>query len=87
MILADYEQNNLRPNPHKTQVCTYHLRNCEAKRKLNIQWQGVRVDHVDNPKYLGVKLDSALTYKVHCEDTGKKVRTRNNILHKLVGTK
>ena len=38
---------------------------------------------MDNSKYLEVKLDGALIYKKHCEDTGKKVATRNNILHKL----
>jgi hypothetical protein len=47
----------------------------------------LEIDHVNNPKYLGVKLDYALTYKVHCEDTGRKVATKNNILQKLSGTK
>jgi hypothetical protein len=87
ILVEYYERNYLRPNNHKTQVCAYHLRNREAKRKLNIEWQGVIIDHVDNPKYLWVKFDRTLTYKVHCEDTGRKVATRNNILQKLAGTK
>lgn len=62
------------PKLQKTQVYAYHLRNHEAKKELNIQWQGVRIDHVDNPKYLGVKLGRVLIYKVHCEDNGKKLQ-------------
>jgi len=62
-------------------VCAYYIRNQEAKRKLNIKWQGIKVDHVDNPKYLEKKLDHALTYNAYCEDMGKKIESRNNILH------
>jgi len=43
--------------------------------------------NVDIPKYLGVKLNRALTYKVHCEDSKENVATRNIILQKLAGTK
>lgn len=88
MSLAKYyERNHLRPNLNKAQVCAYHLENSEAKRTLNIQWQGVRIEHVNNHKYLGVKLGRAITYKVHCEDTWKKVATRNNKLQKLAEAK
>jgi len=48
-------------------VCAYHLRYSEAKRKLNIQWQGVRIDHMHNSKYLEMKLDRAQTYKINDE--------------------
>lgn len=47
-----YHQNHLKPNPTKTQVCAYHLRNKEAKRRLNIEWQGATLEHIDNPTYL-----------------------------------
>jgi len=43
-------------------VYAYHLRNRDALRKLNINWQGVKIRYVDNLNYLGVKLDRALTY-------------------------
>lgn len=62
VILSDYyDQNYLKPNPHKT-LDEHNLRNREAKRKLNIHWVLARgqIDHVENPKYLGVKLNSVL---------------------------
>lgn len=37
------------------------------------------VENFENP----VKMDRVLTYNVHCEDTGKKVATRNKILYKI----
>jgi len=35
-----YEENHLRLNPQKTQVCAFYLKNWDATRKLNIKWQG-----------------------------------------------
>ncbi|XP_055703521.1 uncharacterized protein LOC129802013 [Phlebotomus papatasi] len=39
-----------------------------------------------SPKYLGVTLDRSLTYKPHCNNVKDKVKTRNNLLRKLVNT-
>lgn len=32
-----YEENHLRANPSKTQVCAFRLRNCEAKKEITGQ--------------------------------------------------
>ena len=82
-----YEENHLRANPSKTQVCAFHLRNREANRKLNVSWSGSPLEHCNNPVYLGVTLDRCLTYKTHVEKTKAKVCARNNIISKLTGTK
>lgn len=63
------------------------LKNREAMRKLNINWQGQILEHSFTPKYLGVKLDRTLSYKEHCMGTKSKVMSRNNIIRKLTGTK
>lgn len=81
-----YDDNHLKPNPGKTQVCAFHLRNREARRKLNITWRGQQLSHYDTPKYLGVKLDRSLTFKDHCQETKLKVSARNTIIRKLTGT-
>lgn len=82
-----YLKNFLRPNPTKTQVCAFHLRSREARRKLTVKWEGCNIEHTEKPKYLGVTLDRSLTYKYHCENTAKKVDTRNNLLKKLCCSK
>jgi len=38
------------------------------------------------PNYLGITLDRMLTFKEHLNKTGKKVRSRVNLIQKLAGT-
>jgi hypothetical protein len=61
-----YKSMKLKPNPLKTHVCAFHLKNRLTSRKLDITWEGVKLQHTPYPKYLGVNLDRSLNYKEHC---------------------
>ena len=78
-----YSTNHLKPNPANTQICCFHLRNRDAKRKLDVTWNGLELDHYTNHIYLGVTLDCKLSFKQHALNTKAKVNTRNNLLRKL----
>ena len=82
-----YRSNSLRANPDKTQVTAFHLRNREAKRSLEVSWNGVDLENTDTPKYLGVTLNRTLSYKTHIHNTKMKVVTRNNLLKKLANSR
>ena len=82
-----YSSNHLKPNPAKTQICCFHLRNRDAKRKLDVTWNGLELDHYPNPIYLGVTLDRTLSFKQHTLNTKAKVNTRNNLLRKLTNSR
>ena len=82
-----YRSNSLRANPDKTQVTAFHLRNREAKRSLQVSWNGLDLENTDTPKYLGVTLDRTLSYKTHIHNTKMKVATRNNLLKKLANSR
>ena len=82
-----YDINQLRANPSKTQVCAFHLRNREAKRELNVVWNGTRLSNKTTPVYLGIHLDRTLCYNTHIEKAKMKVNTRNNIIRKLANSK
>ena len=82
-----YDTNQLRANPSKTQMCAFHLRNREAKRELNVVWNGTRLSNTTTPVYLGIHLDRTLCYKTHIEKTNMKVNARNNIIRKLANSK
>ena len=77
----------MRANPDKTQVTAFHLWNREAKRSLQVSWNGVDLENNDTPKYLGVTLDRTLSYKTHIHNTKMKVETRNNPRKKLANSK
>ena len=82
-----YDTNQLREYPSKTQVCAFQPMNREAKRELNVVWNGTRLSNTTTPVYLGVHLDRTLCYKTHIEKTKMKVNTRNNIIRKLANSK
>ena len=86
-----YDTNQLRANPSKTQVCAFHLMNREAKRELNVVWNGIRLSNTTTPVYLGKKvgihLDRTLCYITHIEKTNIEVNARNNIIRKLANSK
>lgn len=73
-------------NPSKTEVCCFHLANNQKNRKLEVVLEGRTLKHNFYPKYLGITLDTSLTYKFHIEKLRQKLKTRNNILHKLAGS-
>ena len=81
-----YAANHLRANPEKTQISTFHLKNIDAQRELNVVWHGKLLAYSHKPAYLGVTLDRCLTYKDHIAKTKAKTGARNSILKKLANT-
>ena len=56
-LSAYYKENHLRPNPAKTQLTAFHLKNRQADCKLNVTWNDTKLDHTPSPVYLGITLD------------------------------
>ena len=83
---AYYDTNQLRANPSKTLVCAFHLRNREAKRELNVVWNGARLSNTTTPVYLGIRFDRTLCYTMHIEKTNMKVIARNSIIRKFLNS-
>ena len=82
-----YRSNSLRANPDKTQVMSFHLKNREAKRTLEVKWNNTDLENTPHLKYLGVTLDRTLSYKQHIHNTKKKVAAQNNLMKKLSNSK
>ena len=81
-----YHLNSLNANPAKTQVCAFHLNNRQADYKLNIEWNGEKLQNDRFSVYLGVTLDRTLSFREHCMKLKGKISTRNNILGKLANS-
>ena len=86
--LSDYyHANRLKANPGKTVSCMFHLNNRQAAHALELQWNGVKIEHDAGPKYLGVTLDRTLSFKQHCKNFAGKIQSRNNLLSKLANSR
>ena len=82
-----HRSNSLRANPDKTQVTSFHQKNREAKRTLEVKWNNTNLENTPHPKYLGVTLDRTLSYKKHIHNKKMNVATRNTPLKKLSTSK
>ena len=82
-----YKKWYLKANPTKIQVCSFHLNNHQANKKLKIKWENTELENHPHPVYLGVTLDRTLSFNEHVNKLKKKVATRNNLLSKLATTK
>lgn len=77
----------LKPSPEKTVSSVFHLHNAEATREPNIYLSWTKLKYAPTPTYLGVTLDRTLSFKEHLKRTAAKVKSRNNLLSKLAGSK
>lgn len=64
-------------------VCAFHLNNREARKKLKVMFEGNQMKHNFTQRYLGITLDRTLTFNKHLDRTGKKVRSRVNLIQKI----
>ena len=64
----------------------FHLNNKEAKRELKVKYNNETLPFCSDPKYLGVTLDSSLTYRRHLESLRKKLTSRVELLRRLAGS-
>ncbi len=87
MMSAYYQENHLKANQSKTQLCSFHLNNKQAKRQLKVTWDGLELENHPYPVYLGVNLDRKLSCRKHIIRLKSEISTRNNLLRKLTSSK
>ncbi len=67
-------------------MSVFHLANRLAKTQLEVYVGDRKLNHEQNPVYLGVKLDQQLTYRPHLTSLSQKIASRNALVRKLAGT-
>lgn len=77
----------LKPSILKTVCSVFHLNHIRAGQELSVTLRGQKIRHEPTPTYLGVTLDRTLTFREHISRTAKKLKSRNNLLTKLAGTR
>ena len=85
--LSSYLQKwKLKLSTAKKVSAAFHLNNREAQRELNIIVEGRALPFCAEPTYLGVKLDRALTFRIHLESLRKKLTARVGLMRRLAGS-
>lgn len=69
-------------------MCAFQLNNRQAKNKLKVDFDRVRVKYNWHPKYdyLGITLDRALTFNEHLSTLNNKIRFRIILVQMSAGT-
>lgn len=73
-------------NQSKSEVAIFHLNNKMANRPLNVYLDGEEIPFNKTPTYLGLPLDRSLTFEPALTKLSEKLKPRNNLVQKLVGT-
>jgi len=79
-------QWRLKPSASKTISSVFHLYNTSATRELSVYLDGLRLRRECHPTCLGVTLARTLSYREHLTKTAGKLKNRNSLLMKLVGS-
>ena len=72
-------------NKTKTEATCFSL--STSKEKWTLKLEGVDIPKQDTPTYLGVKMDTRLTWNPHLVDLETKAVKKMSIMKKLAGTK
>ena len=74
--------NRLSLNISKTNFIVFHAKN-KPKQPVTILINNKAIDETDHVKYLGILIDSKLTFKKHVEELRKKISRSIGVLYKL----
>ena len=77
-----FRMNKLPDNIDKCHVMVISGRNT-SRYSLNIDIDGVKIPHVRSANYLGVVIDSHLTWTAHINELSSRLSSRLYILQKL----
>ena len=80
------EEWKLKVNISKTVYTIFTKSHNLAKSKLDITFQGKKLEKDDNPVYLGVTLDRQMSLKDHTQKVKNKATKRLNLLKRLAST-
>ena len=75
--------NRLSLNIEKTNFVLFHPFNKPCKNKITLKIQNKAISEKDNVKYLGIMIDSGLTWQAHIDHVSKKISRTIGLLYKI----
>jgi hypothetical protein len=78
-----FEINNLSMNPSKTHYILFQTRQCRQESNLKILLKNREISNVKSTDFLGVVIDSNLSWEIHIERTCSKISRNIFIINRL----
>ena len=83
-LIIYYRSNSLRANPDKTQVASFHLKNREAKRTLEVKWNNT--DMENTPRcHLGQNPELQTAHTQHKDEGGHPKQPPEEVIKLQMG--
>jgi hypothetical protein len=78
-----FEINNISINPSKTHYILFHTRQCRQEGNLKIPVKNREISNVKSTDFLGVVIDSNVSWEIHTEKTCSRVSHNLFIINRL----
>jgi hypothetical protein len=78
-----FEMNNLFINPSKTHCILFQTKQCKQESELNILIMNRKITNVKSTNFLGVIIDSTLSWEVHIERICSRISRNLFIIKRL----
>jgi hypothetical protein len=75
--------NKLFLNSNKTELVIFKSNKKKIYKNMNFRLSGKKIEPVNSIKYLGIKIDSNLSFLSHCKDIARKLSRSNGMLSKI----
>ena len=79
-----FKANKLKLNAKKTKMVIFRKKNLPPNHQhLDVHLDGVKLSHEDSAEFLGVTIDSTLTWDRHCSNVANKISRNNGMLNRV----
>ena len=79
-----FKANQLKLNAKKTKMVIFRKKSLPANHdQLHVYLDGVELNHDESAEFLGITIDSTLTWDKHCTNVANKISRNNGVLNRV----
>ena len=79
-----FKANQLKLNAKKTKMVIFRKKNLPPNHQhQNVYLEGIKLSHDDSAEFLGITIDSTLTWDKHCSNVANKISRNNGMLDRV----
>ena len=79
-----FKANQLKLNAQKTKMVIFRKKRLPLNHQdMNVYLEGVKLSHDDSAEFLGITIDSTLSWDKHCSNIANKISRNNGMLNRV----